>query len=144
MDGLTVIPDNVVRRADVFTLEHQILALPQVELKVVHHFGHKTYARELHIPKGCTLTGAIQKFANVNILSKGDITVLTKDGMRRVQAPFTEVSPAGMKRVGYAHEDCVWTTIFSTEETDPEKVVDYFTTNDPQLFLDHCAQLERK
>jgi hypothetical protein len=32
------------------------------------------------------------------------------------------VSRPGTKRVGYAHEDTIWTTIHATEETDMEKV----------------------
>lgn len=118
-----------------------MLALPQVELQAVHHFAPGLYARELRIPKGTVLTGAIHKFANLNIMSAGDMTVLTEGGPVRVKAPFTVVSPAGTKRVAYAHEDTVWTTVFASEETDPEKIVDHFTTSSEQEFLAHREQM---
>jgi hypothetical protein len=62
----------------------------------------------------------------LNILSKGEISVLTEDGIKRVSAPFHVVSPAGTKRIAYAHEDCVWTTIHGTEENDLEKIEAHF------------------
>lgn len=124
-------------RNKVHALEGAMLSLPQLDLHVVHHFSNGVYARELHIPKGTVLTGAIHKFENLNIMSKGDMTVLTENGPVRVQAPFTVVSPPGTKRVAYAHEDTIWTTIFGTELSDPDEIVDYFTTTSEQEFLSH-------
>lgn len=129
---------QIVSRSQVQLIADQMRGLPQLDVEVVHHFGHKSYGREIHIPKGAALTGRIQKFSNINILSQGEMTVLTKSGrMERVKAPWTEITPAGTKRVGYAHEDSVWTTIFATEETDPDIIVNFFTTNDEQEYLAH-------
>lgn len=122
-------------RARVVEIEKIMLDLPQLDLKVVHHFSNGVYARELHIPKGTTLTGAIHKFENLNIMSMGDMTIVTEEGPVRVQAPFTVVSPPGTKRIAYAHEDTIWTTIFGTDEKDPEKIVDTFTTTSDQEYL---------
>ena len=142
MNDLALIQAQDITRKIVFEAEAEILKLPQVEMKVVHHFSKDVYGRELHIPKDVILTGAIHKYANLNILSKGDITVLTENGPVRVQAPFTIVSPAGTKRVAYAHEDCIWTTIFGTSETDPEKIVDQFTTNSDIEYIAHRESLK--
>jgi hypothetical protein len=128
-------------RGKVHALEAQMLTLPQLDLRVVHYFAQGVYARELHIPKGTILTGAIHKYPNLNIMSQGELTVLTEEGPVRVKAPFTIVSPAGTKRVAYAHEDTIWTTVFGTQETDPDKIVDHFTTASEQEFLEHRAQL---
>jgi len=128
-------------RGKVHRLENIMLQLPQVEMKVVHHFSAGVYARELHIPKGVVLTGAIHKYENLNIMSKGDLTVMTENGPVRVQAPFTLVSPAGTKRVAYAHEDTIWTTIFGTDLKDPEEAVKHFTTNDEQAYLQFREEL---
>ena len=122
-------------RRRVFELERHMLAMPQIELEVKHYFANGVYARELHIPKGTVLTGRVHKFENLNILSKGDLSVLTEDGVKRIQAPCTIVSPPGTKRVAIAHEDCVWTTILATAETDPEAIEAAFTTNDEQEYL---------
>lgn len=129
------------------TLKDKILAAeahmklqPQIELKVRHYFSHGVYARELHIPAGVTLTGEVHKFENLNILSQGDISVSTEDGIVRVQAPFTIVSPPGTKRIAYTHSDCIWTTIHGTFETDVDKIKDIFIAASEQEYLDYCGQ----
>ncbi len=123
-------------------LEADMRALGPVELEVRHYFAKGVYARELHIPKGTTLTGHIHKFENFNIMSKGDMSVLTENGIERVQAPFSIVSPPGTKRVAYAHEDTIWTTIHGTEETDIEKIKQAFVTETYEGYLEFCALLQ--
>jgi hypothetical protein len=103
-------------------LEAHMLAQPQVEIEPVHHFAHGIYAREITIKAGTLLTGKIHKTEHLNIVSKGRIAVWTEDGMKEVAAPFTMVSRPGTKRVGYALEDTVWTTIHATPETDLDKL----------------------
>lgn len=111
-----------------------------VELSVKHYFSHGLYAREITIPKGVMLTGHIHKYTNLNILSKGDMTVTTDSGFQRIQAPFTVVSPPGTKRLAYAHEECVWTTIHATEETDVEKIKAYFVAESNQEYLEFTME----
>lgn len=114
-------------RAKVFAMEAAIKSeLEPVVITPVHHFSPGVYAREIFIPKGTVCTGEIHKYAQLNIMSKGDLSVLTEDGIVRVQAPFTVVSPPGTKRVAYAHEDTVWTTILHTDETEVLKIEDHF------------------
>lgn len=113
---------NDVSREDICKLESTMLTMPQLHLEPEHHFADGIYARELTIPKGCLLTGKVHKTVHLNIVSKGDITVWTEDGMKRLSAPFTMVSRPGTKRVGYAHEETVWTTIHGTNETDLAKL----------------------
>lgn len=93
-----------------------------IEIKPVHRFAKGLYAREIFIPKGTLLTGKIHKQEHLNIVAKGDISVLTEAGPQRVQAPCTIVSQPGTKRVGYAHEDTVWITVHATDVTDVEKI----------------------
>ena len=133
---------EVTTRDKVIALESLMKEQPQLELKVVHYFSPGVYARELHIPAGTMLTGKIHKYEQLNILVKGDMSVLTENGMKRVQAPFTVVSPAGTKRIAYAHEDCVWTTILGTEQKDPEQIENSFTVNNEQEYLDFCKTID--
>lgn len=100
--------------------------LAKIEIPVEHHFSKDVYAREIKIPKGSFVIGKIHKFQNLNILSKGEISILSIDGVQRVKAPFTVVSSPGVKRVAYAHEDTVWTTIHGTAERDVEKIEEIF------------------
>jgi len=126
----------------VFTLETWMKEQPQLNLKVVNYFSYGVYARELHIPAGTLLTGEIHKFENFNILSQGEISVLTEDGMKRVNAPFSVVSPPGTKRIAFAHTDCIWTTIHGTFEKDVDKIKEMFIAFDENEYLLNCGQLE--
>lgn len=128
----------------VLNIEAWMKEQPQLNLKVVNYFSHGVYARELHIPAGTLLTGEIHKFENFNILSKGDISVLTNDGMKRVEAPFSIVSPPGTKRIAFAHTDCIWTTIHGTFEIDIDKIKHYFIATDEQEWLNYCGQLGKQ
>src|ERR1700744_4893505 len=129
---------NVGIRAKVFQAEALMKEMPSaIHLtKLFHYFAPGLYARELHIPAGMTLTGKIHKYPQLNILSKGRISVLTEDGVKEVEAPFTVVSPAGTKRIAYAHTNCVWTTILPTDLSDPDLIEKEFTFNDENEWLE--------
>ncbi len=129
-------------REKIYAIEDVLRKVPQVECPVTHHFSKGIYAREMFIPKGTILTGKIHKHQNLNIMSKGELTVLTEDGMKRVRAPFTIVSPPGTKRIAYAHEDTVWTTIHATEETDLEKIEAFFVAQDEAEYLEFFKALQ--
>jgi len=94
----------------------------QIVIQPVHYFAQGLYAREILIPKDTLLTGKIHLFEHLNIISKGDISVLTENGIKRVKAPATIISKPGIKRLGFAHEDTVWTTIHACSETDVDEV----------------------
>lgn len=128
------------QRQKVLRLEKLMFTLPQVELKHVDYFSKGVYARELHIPAGVTLTGKIHKYRNLNILSKGKMTVSMEEGMKTIEAPFTVVSPPGTKRVAYAHTDCVWTTIHGTEHEDVDLIESEFTANSEPEYLEFCKK----
>jgi hypothetical protein len=114
--------DAPALRDKVVRLESEMFKQPQVDIETTHHFATGIYAREIFIPKGTLLTGKIHKTDHLNILSRGDITVLTDGGMKRLKAPCTFVASAGTKRAGYAHEDSVWTTIHASDETELDKL----------------------
>ncbi|MCA8407960.1 hypothetical protein LGN09_23930 [Burkholderia cenocepacia] len=122
-------------RARVEALESQIEKLPQAECPVRHLFAPGIYAREMTIPAGVVLTGAVHRTEHLNIVSKGRITVSTDDGMKEVCAPFIFVSKPGTKRVGYAHEETVWTTIHATTTTDLDELVEELTESTAQQLL---------
>ena len=127
-------------RAQATAAEAVLLQQPQIEIPLRHFFSPGVYAREMTVPAGVVLTGKIHKYAQLNILSKGEVSVLLEDGVKRIKAPFTIVAPAGAKRVFYAHEESVWTVILATEETDVEKIEGQFTAateTEYQQFLEN-------
>ena len=135
-----VLPD-VPTRAQIVKLEDALRELEPVHIEPVHHYANGLYAREITIPAGTVLTGKVHKTEHLNIISAGRITVWTEQGMRTISAPFTMVSQPGTKRVGYAHEDTVWTTIHATTERDLEKLEaeliepEYLIAEDAKLCL---------
>ena len=86
--------------------------------KLEHHISEGVYTRSLTIPKGIMLTGKIHKKACTTILLKGDITVMTDEGMQRIKAPYIATSKAGIKRAGYTYEESIFVTVHATELTE--------------------------
>lgn len=123
-------------RDKILNLENELRKMDQLEVEPVHYFAEGIYAREITIPKGAVLTGKIHKTEHLNIVSKGDISVVTEFGSKRIQAPFTFVAQPGTKRVGYAHEDTVWTTVHASKERDLVKL-------EEELIAPDYLQLEK-
>lgn len=131
-----------ISRSQVYDLERAQLSMPQAldQMTLTVHKAHRTQSRTWGIPANCRMTGAIQKYDCINVLSQGTIHVLTAKGiMETVSAPWIEVTPAGTKRVGQTITDCVWTTIYGTDLDQMDDVVGEFTTNDEQVYLAHAA-----
>lgn len=116
--------DPLVVRARIAKLAKDMHALPgeKMDLQVEHEFVDGMYVRRLFIPKGTLLVGKVHRQPCVNVCEKGDISILTETGSRRVTAGFTGISQIGIQKVGYANEDTVFTNIFRTDEQDIEKL----------------------
>lgn len=95
----------------------------EIELPLTHHIYNGLYAREIFLPKDTVLTGKVHNFDHLSIISKGDVTVMTPDGIERIVGPYTFQSKAGVKRLIYVHEDTIWTTFHITDLTDPDEIV---------------------
>lgn len=108
-------------------LEAELLTLEQVEMPVEHRFINGMYVREITIPKGTILTGAVHKFDYVDIMLSGDIAVATPDGIKRFQGVNIMDGKAGRKRAGYAYEDTRWISVHKTDASDPDTIVDILT-----------------
>lgn len=131
--------DKAELREVISKIENVMLSLDeQIEIPVQHHFSKGIYAREMQMPKGSLLVGKIHKHENLSILSAGEVSVLSQDGIKRFSAPYTFVATAGAKRVIYAHADAVWTVIHGTDETDVEKIEEEFIAKDYEeiIFLE--------
>lgn len=96
-----------------------VAGLPQVDLGLLHFFGHGFYLRMGLIKKGTLIDGKVHRFSNMNIVLKGEMRVMTEQGLVHVVAPCAFVAPPGVKRQGVAIEDTVWVTVIETEITDP-------------------------
>lgn len=108
-------------------LENSMKELPQVDCPVRHYFSPGMYAREITIPKGTIVVGAIHKTENLVVVSKGRLRIVSDESTVDVEAPYTMVCKAGSKNAVAALEDSVWTNFFPTTETDPDKLVELLT-----------------
>jgi len=113
-----ILPESLDFKDAILAAEEILKAsCPQISPEVVHHFSPGIYAREMRIKKGTILTGKIHKTEHLCILN-GDIEIASQDGKGRFTGYLTFLSKPGVKRIGYAHEDTVFTTIHAIEGTD--------------------------
>lgn len=87
-----------------------------------HTFVDGAYVREITMPKGTLIVSKIHKVCHPYFVLRGDVSVLTDNGIVRIKAPFSGVTQPGTKRVLYMHEETVWTTVHVTKETDLKKI----------------------
>ena len=136
--GATVIKAPRPMRAKVLKLEEAMQALPQVDCPVRNLFAPGMYAREITIPAGVVLTGAVHKTDNFVVLSKGRLRLVTESGPVDIEAPHTMVCKAGTKNAALALDEAVWTNFFPTDETDLDKLVELLTESTADELLGGC------
>lgn len=133
------VAEALTTRDKVFLVEDEMRKHPPREVPIKHTFGGGMYAREAFLPKDTLATGRIHKQEQINIVSQGDISVLTEQGWIRFKAPSTIVSPLGTKRLVYAHEDTTWVTILRTDLTDPELIFQTCTAESEAEYMASLA-----
>jgi hypothetical protein len=121
MSNLQVITEKKVQQLEAEFLKHE-----QVDCPVVHRFGPNIYIREVTIPAGTLSIGHYQKTEHLNIMIAGRVTMVNDDGSKtELVAPQVFVSKPGRK-IGYIHEKMIWQNVYSTLETDVEKLESMF------------------
>ena len=135
-------------------LEAELIKMPQVDCPIREYFADGIYAREITIPKGVALIGAIHTTHNFAVVNKGILRLATGDGFRDVFAGEMVPVMPGQKNCGYAIEECVWTNFFAnpTNEKDSDKLVEMFSeakasdliggSTNKQLAANRLAELE--
>ena len=114
-------------REAVEQIEDAMQGMPPAFLPIKHYFANGMYAREMTVPAGAIVTGAIHKTTHFCILSQGRVHVMSEDGIEELVAPAIIISQPGTKRAIHALEDTVWTNIHATNETDLDKLVEELT-----------------
>ena len=120
---------NILNRIETLKNKLQLVkddlsSLPQVDTPSVHHFTDGLYTRETSMPKGTFAIGKRHRFKVLNILLKGEISVLmdSSEEVIHLKAPCIFESEAGVAKVAYFHADTVWLNIHPTDETDLSKI----------------------
>lgn len=139
-----------IKEYDIDILEKTMLEMPQVDCPLKHIFGEGLYIRELRIPAGAIAVGHYQKTAHMNIMLRGRVLMLNPDGSRTEldarKEPITFVGAPGRK-VGYILDDVIWQNVYSTDETDIEKLEETYVDKSEEwkknnLLINQMEKLE--
>ena len=102
-------------------VENHPLNLGKDPFPLFHRFAGGMYTREMHVPKGHVLIGAIHKNPyHINVV-KGKIWVVNEFGSKEITAPCSFTAVAGVKNIGYVVEDLVWIDTSRTDKTTVEE-----------------------
>lgn len=108
-----------------------------------HTFADGLYIREMKAPKGMINVSKLHKTNHPYFILKGDFSVLTEDGWKRIKAPYMGITKAGTKRVVCFHEDTTWITVHATNETDLKKIESEVIAKTYDELPEHIKQKEK-
>ncbi len=97
---------------------------------VKHSFADGCYIREIFNPANELLITKIHKKEHPFFLMRGEMSVLTEDGVKHLKAPYHGITKPGTKRIIYTHSDCVFITVHATKETDVAKIEEQVIAKD--------------
>lgn len=100
-----------------------------------HDFADGIYTREIHVPRGQILVGALHNHESMVYVLKGKIIVADIYGVKVIDAPYQFTSKPGVKRVALVVDDVVWVDIHATEKTTVEDA-------EAELFTDNYSEFE--
>ena len=107
-------------------LETHLSALPEAMFgdcfPLTHTFAKGLYVRQMSVPKGYLVISKIHKHSSAAFLLQGEISIFGTDGVRRLKAPASFITPAGTKRAIYHHADTIFAAVHATNETDLAKI----------------------
>jgi len=116
----------VSKTINVDALKIAVKELPPVETKEEHIFGPSIYIKQVTMPKGAVIIGKSHKTHHLCNMITGHMIIVNPDGSRKeLKAPMTFMASPGRK-IAYIIETVVFQNIFSTNETDVEKLESMF------------------
>lgn len=108
------------RREKILRLEEVIKghsnALGEDPFPLEHTFVPGVYARQVIAPQGALIVTKLHKTEHLIFMLQGDVSVLTEEGVERLVGPCMFVSPVGVKRVVYVHEETVWVNVHANPQ----------------------------
>ena len=124
---------NLLLSQKVDSLLAQVQVMPQVECPEENFFGPNVYIKQVTMPAGSVIIGKSHKIEHIcNMISGRMILVDSYGDKKELVAPMTFVAPKGRK-VAYIVETVVFQNIFSTNETDLDKLENMIVDNSDSL-----------
>lgn len=135
-------PEIVAKNKGIEQVEAVMLAMPQADCPISHYFGPNLYIREVTIPAGTIAIGHRQRFDHMNIVLTGKMAIIGKDNkVSIIEGPATFMGSPGQK-AGYAIETCIWQNVYSTSETDIDKLEEMFYHKD-ETSIEHKRLMDQ-
>lgn len=127
--GLEIRRRNTFREK-ISELEHTLIKSPSGKTgenlsetnPVKHTFTDGCYIREIFNPADELVITKIHKKEHPFFLMKGEMSILTEEGIQRIKAPYQGITKPGTKRVIYTHEGCTFITVHPTDKKTVEEV----------------------
>lgn len=133
MELIDPVKPNLAIRAQITKLLDFSLKKEQVKIDAIFTQIPGLMGKTIYIPKGTVLVGKVHIKSHINLMSQGDITVFTEEGLERLKGFNIMPCSPGTARVGIAHEDTVWTTFYLSDKTDPQDIEDDCTVSSYSL-----------
>lgn len=124
---------NLLLSQKVDSLLAQVQVMPQVECPEENFFGPNVYIKQVTMPAGSVIIGKSHKIEHICNMISGRMILMDSNGDKKeLVAPMTFVAPKGRK-VAYIVETVVFQNIFSTNETDLDKLENMIVDNSDSL-----------
>ncbi len=113
-----------------------VKSAPQVECPEKHYFGPNIYIKEVTLPAGSVIVGKYHRHEHLCNMVSGRMIVVDSEGNRtELVAPMTFMAKSGRK-IAYIIETVVFQNIYSTSETDIQKLEDMIVDNSKDMLLE--------
>ena len=89
---------------------------------VKHTFAGGCYIREIYNPAHELIITKIHRKEHPFFLMKGEMSILTEEGIQNIKAPYQGITKLGTKRAIYTHEECIFITVHATDSFTIEEV----------------------
>ncbi len=139
---MDAVEKRLTHRARLERLQDMLTHMPQVHCPLREYFTDTMYAREVTIPAGTTVVGAVHKVQNLMTLSAGRVIIATEDGPLELEAPHTRIMEPGCKNAVTTLTQAVWTNYYATTERDPDKLCRLLTEAEPEELLGQPQNLQ--
>jgi hypothetical protein len=107
--------------------------IQQIKCEEKHHFGPGLYIKEVTMPAGSVIVGKHHKVEHLCNMMSGRMIIVNSDGSRHeLVAPMTFMAKPGRK-IAYIIETVVFQNIYSTDETNIQKLENMFVDNSKNL-----------
>ena len=114
--------NDVVTQNSIYQLQEIMKDFPKADVVTRHHFSDGMYAREMVMPPGSIVVGALHKTKHLFTVVSGECEVSSVHEREKIVAPYLGETIPGTKRVIYSETGCTWIAFYPTHLTDIDEL----------------------